>query len=177
MPLFEPLTPTIQEVVESIQTRVRGLPNFKRDFTWPPDMFLLILAGILGDRHFRLLSPTPGWCPLGRVHANPAASSPGPCCAPLFSPACFPWFADALVLWAHLQRHPPYAAVLPAARPGEPPVRSGASSAPITRLVRGQWGARNSRRTASGGPVGTSTRSHAHGTFANREPLALILFT
>lgn len=96
MPLFEPLTPTIQEVVESIQTRVRGLPNFKRDFTWPPDMFLLILAGILGDRHFRLLSPTPGWCPLGRVHANPAASSPGPCCAPLFSPACFPWFTDAL---------------------------------------------------------------------------------
>ena len=62
MALFEPLTPMIQEVVESIQTRVRRLPNFKRDFTWPPDMFLLILAGILGDRHFRLFSPTPGWC-------------------------------------------------------------------------------------------------------------------
>ena len=142
MPLFEPLTPTIQEVVESIQTRVRGLPNFKRDFTWPPDMFLLILAGILGDRHFRLLSPTPGWCPLGRVHANPAASSPGPCCAPLFSPACFPWFADALVLWAHLQRHPPYAAVLPAARPGEPRVWSGASSAASSELspaIRRTW--------------------------------------
>jgi len=45
-----------------------------------------------------------------------------------------------------------------AARLGEPPARSGASSAAITRLVRRQWGVGNSRRTASRGPVRIQAR-------------------
>ena len=47
MPLFEPLAPDLDEVVNSIQTKVRGLPNFQRDFTWPPDMVRDLLISVI----------------------------------------------------------------------------------------------------------------------------------